>query len=374
MGQECVRQGLEKETNREIICENLDGLSGLTIVMKECQNHAERWIYMTQNQIIPLVSVIIPCYNCEKYVEETLISLEKQTYQNYEVICVNDGSVDNTETILQQWAEKKKNIRVINQENGGVSRARNHGMKEAKAEYILFLDSDDLYAPGFIQTMVEQCEAHDAQTVYCGLTRDLAKLETVDTEMVTQVQHQEMAMTKMMMDISRFGFYCYLYKKSIIEAFDLHYDESTRYGEDREFLWKYLCHCQKAVFIDRNLYGYRVNMDSVTQKKATWEQTVQMDVLDRVSAHFEQYHCSFFETFRQYMYPRTAWSIARIYSMQHSHDLFRKLTTVYDMKRYMVATAKNQNRLVALSSVLYLVHKDLFYYALSLGARVREHL
>ena len=89
----------------------------------------------------PKVSVIIPVYNTEKYLEECLNSVENQTLEDIEIICVNDGSTDKSLEILNNHANKDSRIKVISQENGGLSHARNTGMKIAKGEYITFLDS-----------------------------------------------------------------------------------------------------------------------------------------------------------------------------------------------------------------------------------------
>ncbi len=95
----------------------------------------------------PLVTIVVPVYNDEKYVSECLDSILSQSYRNIEVICVNDGSTDNSPSILKQYAEKSDaffNIKIVDQENGGLSAARNTGMKHATGKYIYFLDSDDM--------------------------------------------------------------------------------------------------------------------------------------------------------------------------------------------------------------------------------------
>lgn len=91
----------------------------------------------------PLVSVIIPAYNAEKYLDECLESVCNQTYRNLEIIVVNDGSTDNTRKILSRWEQKDSRIRVIDKENGGLSSARNCGINNSRGEEIMFLDSDD---------------------------------------------------------------------------------------------------------------------------------------------------------------------------------------------------------------------------------------
>lgn len=101
----------------------------------------------------PLVSIVIPVYNVELYLRECLDSVISQTYHNLEIICVNDGSPDNSLSILEEYAAKDSRIRIISQENAGISVARNTGMDVATGEYIYFLDSDDYIA----LEMVERC-------------------------------------------------------------------------------------------------------------------------------------------------------------------------------------------------------------------------
>lgn len=91
-----------------------------------------------------LISIIVPVYNTEKYIERCLDSIMKQDYPNFEVILVNDGSTDESGIIIQKYKEKYKNISYIKQENKGVGAERNAGIKVAKGDYISFVDSDDL--------------------------------------------------------------------------------------------------------------------------------------------------------------------------------------------------------------------------------------
>ena len=95
----------------------------------------------------PKVSVIVPVYKTEKYLDECLESIENQTLREIEIVCVNDGSPDNSIDILENHKRKDGRIKIINQENAGISMARNAGIKNSKGEYVLFLDSDDLISP-----------------------------------------------------------------------------------------------------------------------------------------------------------------------------------------------------------------------------------
>ena len=108
----------------------------------------------TGPEIASKLSVVMPVYNVEDYLDEALNSAENQTYKDMEIICVNDGSTDNSLAILEKHAKKDKRIKVINQENQGVSKARNAGMKAATGKYIYFFDSDDVLAPYIMEKSV----------------------------------------------------------------------------------------------------------------------------------------------------------------------------------------------------------------------------
>ena len=107
---------------------------------------------------IPKVSVIIPVYNTQQWLHECIDSVLKQTMQNFEIICINDGSTDGSDLVLRKYAEEDARITVFTQENKGVSAARNAGIRVAKGEYIYFLDSDDYVAPDMLQIMCGEME------------------------------------------------------------------------------------------------------------------------------------------------------------------------------------------------------------------------
>ena len=109
------------------------------------------------------VSVIIPVYNREQYVEECIQSLQKQTHQNMEIILIDDGSSDNTVQICSRMATEDPRILLLTMEHGGVSAARNKGLDTAKGKYIFFLDSDDVIHPLLLETLVEGMEKHPLQ-------------------------------------------------------------------------------------------------------------------------------------------------------------------------------------------------------------------
>ncbi|MEY3500623.1 MAG: hypothetical protein RL308_2292 [Bacteroidota bacterium] len=108
-----------------------------------------------------LVSVVIPCYNQAKYLPEALQSIENQTHQSWECIIVNDGSPDETDKVAAEWCAKDSRFNYLYQNNGGLSNARNNGIKQAKGKYILTLDSDDKFEPTFIEKAIKILESND---------------------------------------------------------------------------------------------------------------------------------------------------------------------------------------------------------------------
>jgi glycosyltransferase involved in cell wall biosynthesis len=114
------------------------------------------------------LSVIIPVYNKEKYITKTLESVLAQTYKSIEIVIVNDGSKDNTASIINDYSEKYSSIKVIHQENSGVTTARINGIKAASGEWIGFVDADDYVEPEMFETLMKNAEKHNVDISHCG--------------------------------------------------------------------------------------------------------------------------------------------------------------------------------------------------------------
>lgn len=309
------------------------------------------------------VSVIIPCYNCESLLGETLSCLENQTCKDFEVVCINDGSTDDTLNILKEF-EKRGTIDmvIIDKENNGVSSARNDGIKAANGEFLLFLDSDDIYHYQFVEIMINAMRENDVDVAYCRLNRDLEVVRNFiakDNSVVLQTKTE--SMKKLLFEMGIYGFYCYIYKKSIIIENGILFDENTKFGEDREFNWKYLCHCNNAAWLDMPLYGYRVNEQSVTKTNVSWRKTDLLAAVVRIENYLQAQECTFTDTFKSYMYARAMWAVAKTFAVSHNKEMFEKLGKEFDVKKCMRRTARDSNKLVMLASILYLVHPMLFY-------------
>lgn len=316
----------------------------------------------------PIASIIMPCYNAGKFLDETFNGLENQTYQDFEVICINDGSKDDTLFILKSWQKKGTlNIQIIDKENGGVSKARNDGLKAAKGKYVIFLDADDIYHDEYVEQLIRAMEQSDADVAYCRLDR---KYENVMCALHENIQYvvlsQKKAMDDLLYRMRDFGFYCYIYRKDILNVNSIEFDCNTKFGEDREFNWKYLCHCKNACFIDAPLYWYRVNNESATQKKASWRKVDLLFAVKRIEKYLQDHHCEFSSEFNSYMYARAMWAVAKTFAVSKDKELFSRLRKEFDVKTCMKKTANDANKLVSLASRCYLVNPRLFYFIVGL--------
>ena len=121
---------------------------------------------MRDNQ--PLVSIIMPVYNCEKYISEAIESVLSQSYQNWELLIVDDGSTDNTAEVMREYAEKSDKIRTIFKENGGVTSARLRGVQESTGDWIAFMDGDDYIEPQMYGRLLQNALNAGADISHCG--------------------------------------------------------------------------------------------------------------------------------------------------------------------------------------------------------------
>lgn len=309
------------------------------------------------------LSIIIPCYNCGYIIGETLESLKNQTYKQFEIIAINDGSTDNTIDVLTRWqASKQLDLKIVNQENAGVSAARNNGMNNATGDYFLFLDSDDLYHEDFVYSMVSSIQENDYDTVYCRLSR---KKDDV-MQFVPDFSHkfeqsQQEAMDRLLFEMAKYGFYCYLYKASVLKANNILFDINTKFGEDREFNWKYLCHCHKILWLDMPLYYYRINSQSATQNSSSWRKTDLLHAVKRIEEYLKTNNCDYSATFNSYMYARAMWAVAKTFAITGRKDLYDQLHREFDVRRCMNRTCRDNNKIVAIASIAHQLHPSLFY-------------
>ncbi len=313
-----------------------------------------------------MVSIIVPCYNAEEYLIETLNSIENQTYKNIEIICINDGSIDNTKQILEKWHNetKTKNI-IINQENHGVSYSRNVGIEKSNGTYIMFLDSDDLFRKELISILINEVEKKNKDTAYCKLKRNKKDFYNYDKKIDIIDQNQTEAMENLLYKMPEISFGCYIYKRDTLNKHNIRFDENLKYFEDREFNWKYLCWCKNISCINNILYYYRINMKSATKKTPTWNKTDSLKAVKKIEEYLEKNNCIFYNELRSYLYSRVIWAVAKTFAVGRQKELYDRFIHEYKIRNHMKRMLKDKQKSVVIGSLLYLINPNLFYFVLS---------
>ena len=243
--------------------------------------------------IQPKVSVIIPCYKVEKYLDRCVESVINQTLKDLEIILVDDESPDHVPEICDEWALKDARIKVIHKKNGGLGMACNSGIEVATGKYVAFLDSDDWIDANMYQTMYDTAEKHQAQMVFTGLRR-------VDTNgnVIGYLTHKEkfqiyegkneidgLACDLVASEVSlaaertlQMSAKVVLYSKSTIDENHLRFvSEREVMSEDMHFNLNMLSHSQCVCVVPRFFYNYRCTTGSITQN-------VDLDQFERIKS------------------------------------------------------------------------------------------
>lgn len=203
-----------------------------------------------------LVSIIIPAYNVEPYINKCVDSVLMQSYHNIEIIIIDDGSTDNTYKKLEIYS-KIDNVTIIHKQNEGVSIARNTGLEKSKGNYVVFLDGDDYLASDFIDYMVNLCKKYDSEFAMSSncFTHDNQKQFDENIKVMLPIEAAQMLLSP---DVI-VGCWNKIFKKSLIDKNKLKFDSSLFYGEGLEFILKAAQLSNKVVVGKRAVYYYRLN-------------------------------------------------------------------------------------------------------------------
>lgn len=213
---------------------------------------------------MPKISLIIPVYNSELYLKEALDSVLNQTFKDFEVIAINDGSTDSSLEILKEYEGKFKDFTIINQENKGLGKTRNIGIKTAKCEYISFLDSDDFITCDYLEKLYNLIKNNDADISCCNFKIYSKNRLNFDMPLASKscICTKEKALKKLILDVSIHHFsWGKLYKRSIFE--DNNIEFYNMYFEDVATCPKVFFFANKIVITNEALYYYRRHRASI---------------------------------------------------------------------------------------------------------------
>lgn len=238
----------------------------------------------------PKISVIIPVYNVDKYVEKCLKSIINQTYNNLEIIIVNDGSTDNSLMICEKIAKKDKRIKIITQKNGGLSLARNTGIKNSTGDYIAFIDSDDYVSKRFIEVLYNTLIANNADISVCDyiyvdendhkwsktkkMNKIYSNIDAIKDLFVGNQDTEVMSWNK-------------LYKKSLFLDNNILFPEGMIH-EDNFTTYKLYYFSKSIALVDEKLYFYLQRNNSIMGKKFNVKRLNILLAIDETKQFFEK--------------------------------------------------------------------------------------
>lgn len=216
-----------------------------------------------------LVSIIVPVYNVEQYVQKCIESLLNQTYMNIEIIIIDDGTPDNSGKICDILAANQSRIQVIHKENEGVSIARNIGIEKAKGKYMCFVDSDDYVEADYIETLVNGIRESNAQLAVCGYKRECGQGRNRSSfRYIEKVLRQEKDefYRKLSVDLEACFPWNKLFLTNIIKDNNIRFPVSIHPGEDLVFCISYIKYVENAIFLNSDSYIYVDSMNSVMKR------------------------------------------------------------------------------------------------------------
>lgn len=228
------------------------------------------------------LSIIIPLYNQSQYIIPCLESMEGISVQDFEVIVWDDGSTDNSPSLVVEYAKNHENVRLVRRENHGVSYARSMALQEAKGKYVWFVDSDDMVITEHVKPLIEALEQHSADVMYFfwrafdGYNYSTGVHEVENS--VEPILGKELFMKRRLMMAP----WCFIYRTDLLLEHNLCFDESYKTCEDILFNQKVLLFAKRVLTSCRVAYTYRLQSESASQgkgrsKKVLWDQIRRME-------------------------------------------------------------------------------------------------
>ncbi|MGM7702964.1 glycosyltransferase family 2 protein [Pseudalkalibacillus sp. Hm43] len=314
-----------------------------------------------------MISVIIPLYNVENYILKCLHSFEKQCYSDFELIIVDDGSIDNSSTIVEKFQlDSSLKIKLLKQNNAGVSVARNVGLDNASGDYICFVDADDIVAPEYLSEMIKQIKLNHADLVICGF-KSVPQDWGLDFYSFNKNTHTNNTLTSyegllkfLYFDI-KISICSLMVKKTIIENNHLRFSEGYRYSEDMEMVWKIIANSKTLTYINSELYFYRIRNDSA-MSLIDDKRLDGFKLIKNLESYFEKYRPDFSEEFKRFGAARWVWATMwQLAVASNNYYLFKIKRGKYKPFYYMKQLVFYPKKYVSLSALLYCITPYIYY-------------
>lgn len=286
---------------------------------------------------MPKISVIIPCYNTEKYLRECLDSVINQTLKDIEIICINDGSTDNSGKILDEYAKKDNRIKVIHKENEGAGVARNVGISLAKGEYLSILDSDDVFELNMLELLLQKSESTNADITICR--SQILNLQNNQIEDMSwslkYLPDKEIFSYKDFLPFHVFDFcigwsWDKLYKTSFVKEYNLEF-QNLRSTNDAYFVFLSLCLAKKITTIEDILITHRVNTNQQLSETREKDPLCFIDACKKIRDSLIKYNLydDLEQSFLNWFLSFTLWHINSL-PIKHANIIKKNIVEVFE--------------------------------------------
>ena len=211
---------------------------------------------------MPKITVIIPIYNAELYLERCIDSIVNQSFKDIELICVNDGSTDNSEQIIKKYQDNHNNIILISKKNEGVSVARNIGLEKSNSDYIYFVDADDWLSPDCLESIYNAAISSQADIIYfnANIYKNNTLINYYNLKRLKSIKNKDLLFKKMIHAV-----WNKLYKKEFLLKNDIKFPVGIKSSEDNIFNEMCHFHAPKYFILDKKLYNYNeFNLGAIT--------------------------------------------------------------------------------------------------------------
>lgn len=320
-----------------------------------------------------LVTVIVPVYQVEQYLDRCIQSIQNQTYKNIEIFLIDDGSRDKSGMICDEYARKDPRIQVFHKTNGGLSDARNYGIERANGDYLVFVDSDDYISKDFIETMLESAIRNQSELVMCRFAQVTGE-EFSDCQ---KIQERIVSVEEAFWHICNNSKQHILYTVAWNKLYKRKLFESVRYPigrihEDEGTTYKILAQVETVVVIDKEMYGYYMSPNSIMRSRYNKR---RLDIL-----YFQVEKIHFLKENNQIgleMSARRQFGETLIYHyyctrkfLKHSESILEKL--LYGFEEECFKSKECFPKWVKLNFSFFYYCTNLYYYLFSLYRKIRD--
>lgn len=304
------------------------------------------------------ISFIVPVYNTAPYLYRCIGSILGQTYQNYELILINDGSTDNSLEICQEYAGKN-NVIIITQPNAGVSAARNAGLRMATGDYYFFVDSDDWIEEQSLEHISKYLNDNDVDVLRIGcqvvrngsaMSESLSKTGKITTDVLMKRNYFCPAL------------WGYLFKASLVRENKIAFIQSLKYSEDSNFIFKCLSKSKCIYLLDEQVYNYNVRENSAIRQNFTieWAEANLVALIDLL--RFQSGTSTAFQKKAVHYYMEAYFSMLfRVGNYNHKHVYNNYQTFCCEMNTYLRNSSLLRNPSIVSFEVLKLIYSSVFF-------------